>query len=310
MKTFTYIEFIKFQTHYLLKVKNQGKSKNTINSYRVDFRTFGAYTKENKLRTKISHFSKKDAGHYIQYLDLKYTSLNTRRKKVQTIRFFFDYLVEKNYISMNPFKQLPTFPKILNTPRPVSSSDMGKLWKAIDNEEKSKLPRDKLLAKRNRAIISLIIGCNLRPEEIALLSKSNVIINEGEGRIMILKAKKEPYSIPIPEHLIKYITDYIQYYISTIPDHDDILFFGANINSIFKQRIEKRGIQRICQQYAKIIQVNCSSKNLRQSCILRWINEEVPEGIIKSRMDVAPIYDINNYKRYKGEWNLDLDFTA
>ena len=196
MKRFTYIQFVKFQQQFLKEIKKQKKSINTINSYRTDFGTFSEFTKKKNLRSKICFFTLTNAKTYSYYLDEKYNSSNSRRKKIQSIRIFYDYLVEQKIIKENPFKALATSPKILNTPSPTTVRDMEKLWKEFSKEEKSKSPRTSITAKRDKCVFLLIIGCNLRPYEVSKLKQSHLVLNNSNsGRVLITSNKnKEPYT--------------------------------------------------------------------------------------------------------------------
>ena len=43
---------------------------------------------------------------YATFLEARYPQSNSRRRKIQTLRIFFDYLIEKNYFTDNPVRKL------------------------------------------------------------------------------------------------------------------------------------------------------------------------------------------------------------
>lgn len=310
MKKFTYVEFVKFQKSFIEKIKAQGKSRNTIGNYKTDFRTFGEFTKRKNIRPHIFNFSMIYAKEYLYYLDSEYPSANSRRRKVQSMRIFYDFLLERKKVEKNPFKMLPTAPKVLNIPEPNTIKEMNKLWAEFNSEEKNSNPRISITAKRNRCVFLLIVGCNLRPSEIANLSKADIIISGSVGRVMIKSVDNEPYTIPIPSDFIGYFKKYIKDFTNTVQNSGNKLFFGTNGKAILNQKLLERGVQKIFQRYSKKLKIKCTPKMLRQSCILRWINSDMPEATIKTYMGVEPVYDISNYKQVKNNWNLELKFTA
>ena len=70
---------------------------------------------------------------YGKYLDQKYSSNNSRRRRVPDSRIFFDFLVSEGISPSNPVRKIPTSPKFVDIPRPTKFIDV-KTFMAFTNQ--------------------------------------------------------------------------------------------------------------------------------------------------------------------------------
>ena len=80
---------------FLNTLQGKGRSHNTIKNYRTDLLCFNRYLDEEKKGTNLQVFELSHVQSYGGYLEKKYKADNSKRRRVQTLRVFFDFLVEK-----------------------------------------------------------------------------------------------------------------------------------------------------------------------------------------------------------------------
>lgn len=229
----------------------KGKSKNTVNEYYFDLRTFFRFMLVSRGQESFDDFEKIDISNIdVKFLNtitlhdlyeyLAYTSrerlnnANSRARKVASLRSFFKYLnVKAKLIDDNPAKDLdsPKIPKSL--PKYLSLDESKSLLKAIDGNNKL----------RDYAIITIFLNCGLRLSELAGI---NINAIKGDKLVVIGKGNKERTI-----YLNKACLDAINNYIDNErpkdgikPMHKNALFISRN-----KQRISVKTIQHVVKMH-------------------------------------------------------------
>src|SRR5690606_25353167 len=105
---------IEKQTEFLDLLKLQGKSFNTIKNYKADLNCFNAFLVDKQQGLKLNQFTTAQVQEYAQFLNKKYDSSNSVRRRVQALRLFFDFLLTENIFNENPIKKMAVSPKILD----------------------------------------------------------------------------------------------------------------------------------------------------------------------------------------------------
>ena len=177
----------------------KGRSLNTQKNYRTDLDCFNAYLAQAGLRPDLSRFGIGDVEAYGAYLDQRYSADNSRRRRVQALRLFFDFLVEQGLFDVNPVKKLPTSPKFLDIPRPTAFSEVKTLWEYLLAEEQAPENLNKLIALRNQLVVLFIYGAGLKVSDLSGLKTKQLILKGDIPRVMIEHPKRDPYTIPLPE---------------------------------------------------------------------------------------------------------------
>ncbi|MFZ8932722.1 MAG: site-specific integrase, partial [Bacteriovoracaceae bacterium] len=157
----------KTQQEFLDKLKIQGKSVNTVKNYKTDLDCFNYFWKDQKGSLDLTGFGIPQVQDYGAFLDQKYNSDNSKRRRVQALRIFFDFLVEKGHFNENPVRSLLTSPKVVDIPRPVPYIDLKTLWSYMVRELKSSSDMDHALAYRNAMLFLLIYGSGLKVSHLS-----------------------------------------------------------------------------------------------------------------------------------------------
>jgi integrase/recombinase XerC len=286
----------KYQTAFLELLTKQGKSFNTLKNYKTDLRCFNQFI--NDLNPNLSELGVPLMEEYGAHLENKYDSNNSRRRRVQTLRAFCDYLIEKGVLKSNPVKSLVPSPKFHDIPKPCKLTSVKNLWNHLIKESQNEKTLLRLMGKRNQLVILLVYGSGLKVSDLELL-KAEDIIPGDVPRVLIRPPKRDSYSIPLPlafnSVFISYQNDLKSYKESHNLEFTHLLF-NANPYKIISGGLSPRGLEKTFEEFKNKLKIEITPKNLRQSCIFKWLHQEHSEDLIKEWMGVAPSYSLKIYQ--------------
>lgn len=165
--------------NYLQATKNL--SKNTLKAYKSDLNQFFLY--EN-------HVLSSDICAYVNYLsiNLKLKDSSVRRKII-TLKTFYNYLLESDIINASPFKKLKfKYKQERKLPKTLSITEIAKILKCFEIDPSTLTPFALKKYIRDAALIDLLISTGIRIGEAAAITLEDIIINEhtllihGKGR--------------------------------------------------------------------------------------------------------------------------------
>jgi len=201
--------------NYLLTERNL--SLDTIYAYISDINQLLSFTISNRItETSIDdYFFKLNKS---QFLD---SSIN---RKMSSIRAFFRFLYEENYISDNPAKNINTPHILRKLPDVLTQNEILKILDECD--------LNTMKGKRDRAMIEVAYGSGLRVSELINIKLSDIDFDESLIRIYG-KGKKERI-VPIGQFGISYTKIYINDVRHNLKNflNSDILFLNMNGNPI------------------------------------------------------------------------------
>lgn len=295
---------------FFKKLEAAGKSRNTLKNYRTDLECFNQFLTQTQKKMDISHFGQEEILEYGNYLQKRYTSDNSRRRRVQALRIFFDFLVEQGHFNSNPVRKIPTSPKFLDIPRPTPMNDVVTLWAHLLEEIKSHRPMEKLLAYRNMVTLVLIYGGGLKVSDLTNLKLAHVT-QSHPPRIMVVPDRRDPYTVELPEVFNPVLSEYLQL-LEQMKAHSNIQFdhllFNANPYRILAGGLSARGLEIIFEEFRKKLSITLTPKSLRQACIFKWLHQKRPDALIKEWMGVAPSYGLKLYKEHAQTHLYNEDF--
>lgn len=176
----------------------KGLSKNTIQSYESDiYQLYQWNISKNKIR--ITEIKKIDTSQYISYLfsqNLKSTSVN---RKISSLKTFFNFLLKKKLIDVNPFADQIMPKKPISLPKSISEDDVVKLLDA---------PKpDSLIGLRDKAMLELLYASGVRISELVNIKFSDLDLERNIIKVFG-KGSKERL-VPFGEDAAQCISAYI-----------------------------------------------------------------------------------------------------
>ncbi|EQC52689.1 site-specific integrase [Bacteriovorax sp. DB6_IX] len=300
-----------WQCDFYQHLENKGRSVNTLKNYKTDLDCFNHYLVENQKHVNIEGFSIPEIVEYGKYLEVKYTSDNSRRRRIQALRLFFDYLVERAIFNHNPVRKVPTSPKFLDIPRPTNFANVKTLWlHLLEDEKQANSQLDKLKIQRNQLIFLLIYTGGLKVSDLSQLQRDHFSFGKSP-RVMITHPKRDPYTVALPEFFQQVYERYLNLLNKVKSSHTiefSEIFFNANAHKILSGGISARGIELIFDSWRKKLVMEITPKSLRQSCIFTWLHKEINGTIIKEWLGVSPSYSLKLYKDHLSQNVFTDDF--
>ena len=293
---------------FISELQKRGKSLNTLKNYRTDLNTFENFLVEKK-NPRLSEISDEVLRDYSRFLDQKYNSPNSVRRRVQALRLFFDWLVEHKKVSENPIKRVLSAKKVVLPPRPPAMKLVKKIYDQLFAQTHGD-DLSALVGKRNLVVFYLIYGAGLKVSEIESLKERNLFIDDECARVMVdFDPDREPKTIPLGGNFQGLVKDYLRS-LKSFKDNEghtfsDLLFY-SNPYRILGGKFSARGIEVLFKDLSKELSEVVAARDLRQACIVRWIQHQVPESRIKERMGVRPNYSLTPYKSLAKDLNDEV----
>lgn len=227
--------------NYLKATKNL--SPKTLAAYSGDLKQFIAFEHE---------ILNPDVCAFISYLssdlNLKDTSI---RRKIITIKNFYDYLIDNDFIAFSPFKKLKfKFKQEKKLPKTLPVSEVNKLLQCFDVDTSSFSTFAQKEFIRDAALIDLLISTGIRIGEAVAITLDDIIVSErtllihGKGR----KQRLIYISSPVTWNRIKTLIK------DRSKSSNNYLFVNR-----YGQPITIYGVENIYQKYAIKAQINTKS---------------------------------------------------
>lgn len=211
---------------YIKHLRNSVSDK-TKQDYTIDLEVFQRYIEKKGL--KITDVTIEHLENYAEYLqNIKQYAESTQSRKLQVVKYFFEYLIEIKYITENPSitLKLPKIPK--REPVFLELKEAQKLIKIINKE------KNKYLRIRDRAMFLILINNGLRVSELANIKISDI---KGKKLTVIGKGNKER-SMNLTDDTLEAINDYLK----IRPNVDtDIIFLSNRKKPIGIRTIQATG---------------------------------------------------------------------
>lgn len=284
---------------FLATLEGQGKSFNTIKNYRTDLNIFKLFLTQKGSDFTLNELNELQVKEYDRFLNKKYHSPNSIRRRVQALRIFFDFLIKEGLFEENPIKKILVKPKIVDLPRPSHFDHITMVYQSLQEKLLEGSEHKQLLTARNILLFHLIYGGGLKVSDLENLHQSHINQHKGEYRIVIVPEKRDPYTILMPHNFNHFYTLYLDKLEKAKQrDHIDFdqILFNANPFKILKGGLSSRGIEIIFKEISKNFHITMTAKSLRQAGIFNWLIKEVSESRIKEWMGVQPQYTLTPYK--------------
>ena len=254
--------------NYRRFLKRRNYSAHTLRTYMSTLKQFIVW-----LDMPVQAVSHKKLLSFIDYLRSKRLKPKTVNCYLDSIRGFYDYLInEEEVVMSNPVKRGYTLRLSRPLPRYLREEEISALFGVIDN------PRD-------RAIFKLMLRCGLRLEEVANLTlaaldlpRYQVFIFQGKGlKDRLVYLSKDAYLA-----LVAYLK---------IRPHSRVRKLFLVEKGRFKGKpLKARGIQHRMQHYASKAGLSVCCHQLRHTMATQMLNADA---------DLVTIQDLLGHTRIK-----------
>ena len=226
----------------------------------------------------LSEVTHKEIGVYVDHLLRKQRTPKTITCHLQTIRLFFDYLVNEEGIRMiNPVTRISLrLPKPL--PRHLKDEQVTRLFGVITD-------------LRDRAMFMLMLRCGLRVQEVAQLSVDTVeyqrrqifVFNGKGGKDRVVYMSEDARSA-------------LSAYLAKRPSKARGLFLVQK-GPMRGKPLSVRGIQKRIEYYARKSGMNVSCHRLRHTMATQLLNADADLATIQDLLGHGQITTTQRYCR-------------
>ena len=258
---------------YRRALKRKNYSPHTVKSYINILDHFMRW-----LTVPLSEVTRKEIGAYVDHLLRKRRTPKTIMCHLQTIRLFFDYLINEEARSMlNPVTRISLrLPKPL--PRHLKDDQVARLFGVIRD------PRD-------RAMFMLMLRCGLRVQEVAELTTDAV--EYGRRQIFVFHGKgAKDRVVYMSEDARSALLAYLEKRSSKART-----LFLVQKGPMRGKPLSVRGIQKRIEYYARKSELNISCHRLRHTMATQLLNADADLATIQDLLGHSQITTTQRYCR-------------
>lgn len=182
---------------YMLTIRNY--SNNTEVNYTYDLDCYSEYLSKNKINYKNINY--KEINGYIKFLkENKLYNTRSINRHLSSLRSFYNYLINENITTYNPFKVIKGPKKEKRLPNYMKYSEFEAMVDSCDNTN---------LGMRNRCLLEVLLATGARISEIINIRIDDISLENHEIKVLG-KGNKERlvYFTDITEKALKtYLND-------------------------------------------------------------------------------------------------------
>jgi len=261
------------QVRYRRSLKRKNYSVHTVKNYVNIIDQFMRW-----LKAPLLEVTRKEIGVYVDHLLRRGRTPKTITCHLQTIRLFFDYLMNEERISMvNPVTRISLrLPKPL--PRHLKDDQVTKLFAVIKD-------------LRDRAMFMLMLRCGLRVEEVAQLTVDAV--EYGRRQIFVSHGKgAKDRVVYMSEDTRSALLSYLAKRSSKARG-----LFLVQKGPMRGRPLSVRGIQKRIEYYARKSGLNVSCHQLRHTMATQLLNADADLSTIQDLLGHGQITTTQRYCR-------------
>lgn len=184
---------------FQLALRAENKSPRTIETYLEAVGLLDAWLRENGHSTKAGDIRREHVNAFIGDLLAKGNKPGTASNRFRSLKTFFRWAAEEEEIEHSPMAIMKP-PRVPDTPVPVLSDDaIHKLLKACEGKD--------LAARRDTAIIRLLLDSGLRRAELAGLKVEDVSLANGIATVVGKGNRRRdcPFGLKTAQALDRYL---------------------------------------------------------------------------------------------------------
>lgn len=229
--------------NFLESLKADGKSKCTLQAYKLDLHEFAAFFDG----LNISEIRYADLKRWSNHLESKGICASSRARKIAAIKSFFRYLMKIEVIDRNPTEGFESPKQEKKQPIVISMEEAAELLFHARNDG-----GNSMIWFRDYTIIAVFLYTGIRREEITNISLSDIDLKQNT--ILIHGKGNKQRTVYINDSLHIILSEYLLYYRGLLSKSKSSKFLFpsaksdklslASINNIVNRFFESSGIKR------------------------------------------------------------------
>ena len=272
-----FLVYLKYEKQY---------SVATLKNYNLDLLKFNKYLKDLKIK-KLQEITSDHIQAYINMLNRSGLIATSLSRKTSSIRSFFNFMIRKKVIKINPSKKIIVPKRLQKLPYILSVEQIDLLCS---------IPPLSFASIRDKAMIELMYSSGLRLSEITSLNTQS--INPEDRMLSVIgKGSKQRY-LPVGSKAILALREWIKTRSKNVNDTEQALFLNK-----FGNRLSNRSVQIRLDYWCKYLGLNCkiSPHTLRHSCATHLLESS---GDLRAVQEFLGHEDISTTQIYT---NVDFE---
>lgn len=250
---------------------------NTLKAYKIDLTQFFEFV-------KVDLLNRNNIEDYITNLHKKYKQ-KTIKRKIASVKAFYNYLEEQEVIDNNPFKKIKVkFKETKILPKIIPREEIEQLLNYIYKQEDKNSEKSYKYWLRDIAVIETLFATGARVYEISNIREDSIDLNSGLIKIMGKGGKERYIQIAVPEilNILK------KYYLQNIESIKKSGYFFVNNRG---RRYSEQSIRLMIKKYTKLagIERNITPHMFRHSFATYLIEEEVDISYVQKLLGHSSI---------------------
>ena len=266
---------------FLSHLRAQDRSPHTLSAYQSDLAHFFAWLSHQIGRdippVEVTPF---DLQSYRDHLVAKGARPATINRRLAALRAFFAYLVEKGEIATSPAARIRAVRQIRQVPRALTSQEVYRLRREAaarrqraEAKAGGEVTPAVVAARRDEALLALLLYTGLRVSEAAALRVEDVVLNDRSGKVRVRSGKGRKYrEVPLHREAREALRAYLEVRLPSGPSAPppptpSALFLGQ------RGPLGVRGIQMRLRALGEAAGVEVTPHRLRHTFATRLLRE-------------------------------------
>jgi integrase/recombinase XerD len=258
-----YLDYIKIE---------KGLAKNTLIAYNHDILEFFSFIEKSQKLDHINNIEKKHILDFLIYLSKENKTSSVARKLI-SLRSFFKYLNQEDFIKKNPTELLDIPKKWKKIPQVLSKNEIEKLLNIVKESSGIEI--------RDKALFETLYASGVRISELLNLKLNDLFLDKGVIRV-IGKGSKERL-VPIGKYAINAIEHYIN------DERAKIIRKTKDTNYLFLNRSGKR-LSR--QGFWKKLKIYIKKANINKSVSPHTLRHSFATHLLENNADLRVVQEL------------------
>jgi site-specific recombinase XerD len=262
-------------------LEGTGKSAHTIANYRQDLGLFERFVSRRLSRKPllVDQLTLRDLRAYAESLRAEGFQDNTRRRRLLTVRRFFEYLTRRGKLSVDLGKRVPAPHKIERIPRVQDAELLLGRVRGLEAEG--------LLALRNKVLLATLLETGCLVSEVARLQFDHWDFETASLAVSGKSARR----IPVSQVLLAEVASLRE------RTSGKFLFLGFNrFGPLTSVPVSPRGVELLVRAYAdRLGSPELTPRMIRHSVVVAWARRGVEQKQIREWLGLRTDYAFRAY---------------
>jgi len=265
----------------------KGRSPFTCRGYSRDIKAFSRWLEvERDFRPKLENISAEDVEAYREHLlKQKKASPRTFNRGLAAIRAYLDWAREEGCLTGDPIREMRLFPEDRNIPRWLEINEIKAMTRVSKERIRTaKTPAAQHIARRDHALLTLLIDTGMRLSELTMLDLSDIDLTRKKSIVVVGKgACAKPRSIALDASTRNALLSWLE----VRPKEGSEAVFTDMWNG---DRLGRAALERRIKKIGKKAKVNVTIYTIRHSVARRMIEAGSTMVEVAGHLGIRDVY--------------------